>query len=120
MNYSMMSLGMLLAALKLHGDQPVRGLGKRIFSYRGYYERMDLAPSFESGDWEGTYLASDLVKAYESQLGGTMTGYKGGDFTIREDEAVYCAGYGNTGPAIVGLVERDGVVMPVLCECEWW
>jgi len=98
--YEMLSLGDLIDRLKKLGDAPVRGLGKRVFSYRGYYERHDVAPSFEDEDWPGVYGANVLVEAYESQLGAIMTGYKGGDYPICREEAVYLAGYGDTGPAI--------------------
>lgn len=115
-----MSLNQLINKLAELGDAPVRGLGRRVFSYRGYYERYDVAPSFETEDWSGIYPASELVKSWHNQFGETMTGYKGGDYRIDGEEAVYRAGYGETGPAIVGLELVDDAWEPILCDIEWW
>lgn len=116
--FRILTLDDVIAELKKLGETRVRGLGPRVFSYRGYYERNDIAP------WEGdesAYPASYLSDSYEQQIGQPMMGYKGGDYIISKMEPTYCAGYGETGPAVVGFtLGDDGVAEPVLCDVEWW
>jgi hypothetical protein len=65
-------------------------------SYRGYYS--DLAFSAGHKRTAGAWL-----RELESCLGSTFTGYKGGDFTMREDTPLWAAFYGCCGRAIIDL-----------------
>lgn len=104
---SPLTLAQLITSLKQLGDAPVTGLGDEISSYRGYYERNAVTAGYDRP-------ASELVAAYESQIGKPIRGYKGGDFTVSENEYVYVSGYGECGPAIVGIfLGSDGKYHPV-------
>src|SRR5690606_569064 len=76
-------------------------LGLDVDSYRGYYEHVYVV--------EGEVRAAVLADYLSERLGDTMMGYKGGEFTIREDCDVFVAQYGCTGPRLalddVGLVK---------------
>lgn len=101
--YKRMTLRELINALRaLPEGAIVTGFDTDIESYRGYYERNAVEPD------EGTIIPASLA-AYEleSQIGNSITGYKGGDYVISADELVYYASYGKTGPSIIGL-ESDG------------
>lgn len=75
-------------------------------SYRGYYEDLAIEPSASE------CRASELLSLLDDALGKTFTGYKGGDFVMKEDTPLWCAEYGDCGRAITGLrVEAHGVVL---------
>ena len=75
-------------------------------SYRGYYEDLAIEPS------ETQCRVLQLLSMLESALGETFTGYKGGDFLMKEDTPLWCADYGDCGRAITGLrVEGREVVL---------
>lgn len=114
--YEQMTLGDLIAALEAAGDTEVRGLGVEIESYRGFYERnsIEAAP-------DAVQIARELAGVYADQIGKAIYGYKGGNYFVSEGENVYLAGYGDTGPAICGLVPAaDGVLEPLLVEVSLW
>ena len=68
-----------------------------------YYDFADMAPKLElnsyRGDYSETYLGyqedpitvGELLTYLESRVGETMCGYKGGEYTIREDKDVWVA-----------------------------
>jgi hypothetical protein len=66
-------------------------------SYRGYYS--DLSIDIQ----DDIALVGDFLKELEKSYGKTFTGYKGGDFLMTKDTPLWCAPYGNTGRAIMGI-----------------
>ncbi len=66
-------------------------------SYRGYYS--DLAFSSREEPITLTGLLSDA----EECLGKTLTGYKGGDFTMAAGTPLWRAEYSELGPAIMSV-----------------
>lgn len=94
----------------------VNGMGWQIDSYRGYYERNAVEP----GEFAVPPFATELASSYENQIGKPIEGYKGGDYTVSDDELVYLAGDGDTGPAIIGF---ENVYLntwrPVLLAESW-
>lgn len=110
--FERMTLGMLISALRgLPEGARVRGLGTVVDSYRGYYERNAIEP-------QALWLDADiLADTYQEQVGKPIMGYKGGDYNVDDDQLVYLAGYGDTGPCIIGLHEvESGLYEPVLLE----
>lgn len=72
-------------------------------SYRGYYE--DLALGYESGS---DCCVGTLVRSLKSMLGATLTGYKGGNYTMGDDTVVWVANHNESGgTAIVDVVDDD-------------
>jgi hypothetical protein len=101
-----MTLGELIAALKRKDqDAPVTfGFGwnnpKGVDSYRGYYE--DLAIGYSRDDCS----VSQLVAILEIANGKTFTGWKGGEYDMDDDTAMWAANPGESGSmAIVDVVE---------------
>jgi len=114
--YEQLTLGALIDALDELGDDYVRGLGREIDSYRGYYERNTIEP-----DPDEVNRARVLAEIYRKQIGKYIQGYKGGDYRVSTDENVYCAPYGATGPAICGFIRTDdGVYEPLLVHVFPW
>lgn len=68
-----------------------------------YYDFADMAPKLKldsyRGDYSETYLGyqeetmtvGELLTYLKSMVGETMIGYKGGEYTIREDKDVFVA-----------------------------
>lgn len=109
-----LTLGELIDALKKRDqDHTVRfdfcGLVPTgIDSYRGYYE--DLALSW--GEWKygqkEPMNVGSLVTLLEGAVGQTYTGYKGGDFKMDRDTAMWVANCGDSdGTCIVGVEGGD-------------
>ena len=72
-------------------------------SYRGYYE--DFALAYESG---GECCIGTLVRYLKSVLGETLTGYKGGEYTMSDDTVVWVANHNESGgTAIVDVVDDE-------------
>lgn len=112
--YESLSLGQLIGKLVELGDADVRGLNGEVDSYRGYYERNATPP------YDGTHAAKAIAMLYLDEVGKEITGYKGGDYTVRAGEQIYYAGWGDCGPAICGLQKcEDGVYEPVLVNENW-
>jgi hypothetical protein len=114
--YGPLSLGELIVALGELGDEPVRGLDGLVHSYRGYYERNATTPVGT------THSASVLATLYRGELGKDITGWKGGDYSVKPGELIYYAQEGRTGPAIAALERgEDGVYEVVgVEEFSFW
>ena len=113
--YEQMTLGDLIEALNALGDAKVRGLGGDIHSDRGFYERNAVAPTMTE------HAARDLAATYQKQVGKEIHGWKGGEYYVKERENVYVAEYGDTGPAVCGLIPgADGVYEPLLVRVSSW
>lgn len=70
-------------------------------SYRGYYQ--DLAFEREAGEMPAAALLAICKKC----MGEVFQGYKGGDFVMGRNTAIWIAAYGNCGEKIIEL--KDGV-----------
>ena len=87
-----------------------------MYSYRGYYERNATYPF---GD-HVRMGANELAESYRSYIGQPMMGWKGGDYIISEDELIYYADRGETGPSIIGFhCDHRGIWKPVLLEEDY-
>ncbi len=87
------------------------GLG-RPHSYRGYYSDLSLEPQDKS------VTVGDLLIALREARGKTYQGYKGGDFLMDDRTPLWCAHYGCTGLAIMGIEDRGGVAVVILKDVE--
>ena len=92
-----MTLGGLIERLKQLDEQTIIKCGKRLDSYRGYYEDLAIEPS-ETG-----VNVVEFIKACEEADGETFTGYKGGDFTMDLDTPIFVAYYGSTGSPLKNI-----------------
>ena len=76
----------------------------RIHSYRGYYEDLALGYTDEYQKEDTTVEA--LLKILEEAVGKTYTGYKGGDFYMDENTALWVANHSESGgTAIVDVID---------------
>jgi hypothetical protein len=84
------------------GDLRCGALG----SYRGFYE--DLALGFaENKNHPATETAGALLSSLRGAIGASFIGYKGGDFRMTRDSAVWVANYGNTTSTVIADVRED-------------
>jgi len=75
-------------------------------SYRGYYSDLAFEPVSQ------TVPVSQFMAMCQEALGKTFTGYKGGDFLMDKNTPLWCASYGNTGPAIIDLsISAENVIL---------
>lgn len=102
-----MYLGEIIAALKRKNQEHPVTFGfdyarpTRLHSYRGYYE--DLAIGYQRGT---DCTVGQLVAKLEEARGTVMTGWKGGEYLMHDDTAVWMSNPGDaTGMAIVDVVE---------------
>ena len=92
----------------LDNGATVRTSPGRIESWRGAYELPTLYPD------GGTARTAGGFRAYlTKRVGGPMTGYKGGDYSVPGDRALWADDYGDCDYwSIVGTrVESDAVVL---------
>ena len=81
-----------------------------VHSYRGYYE--DLAIGYGKANYKDDPKVADVVRWLGDALGKTFQGYKGGEYTMSENTAVWVADYGETGGVgIVDVIEHEGDVV---------
>jgi hypothetical protein len=99
-----MTLMDLIVRLRELDEHVVVNLAGGIYSYRGFYERGCVSP-----DVRGTeaWVLSDILAA---DLGGTMQGWKGGDFPVHDEVPMYVAEWGDTGPMLMGI-HADGTLI---------
>ena len=102
-----MTLGELIAALKRKDQEADVTFGwaynrpSGVYSYRGYYE--DLAIGFSR---EGECTVAKLVAMLEAANGKTFTGWKGGEYDMHDETAMWAANPGEAcSMAIVDVVE---------------
>lgn len=115
--YQRHTLGELITRLReLPADAEVDGLGDEVDSYRGYYERNAIYPARDN--IQNPHV---LAEKYAAQIGKPTVGWKGGDFRVADDQLVYLAQEGDTGPAIIGLRQNPftKVYEPVLLAEDW-
>lgn len=71
----------------------------RLDSYRGYYSELALG-------YDGTYGATlptvkQLLNDAQKANGSTFTGWKGGDYTMRDSTSIFVANPGNTSDTYI-------------------
>ena len=113
-NYHL-TLGDLIGALAKYEDDGLGGIPVRYedgetpgepMSYRGYYE--DLA--FDDAN-ETVTVSTFLAKA-RAALGAEFDGYKGGEYTMGEDTALWRSEYGcASNEAIIGIIFNGDLVV---------
>lgn len=77
-------------------------------SYRGYYDHVAFEPLVAD---DARPAASHMYKVITEAIGTTMHGYKGGQYPVTRDTAVFIAPYGETG-SFLGLLDGEFVLMP--------
>lgn len=115
-----MILDDLITALVACPDQhaPVEIDGKpagEFDSYRGYYDQLALGTGLEP------ITVAELLAAASEAKGKVFQGYKGGDYLMTGDTAVWFSEYGcSSGVAIVGIDhEGDTVRLLVAAISEY-
>jgi hypothetical protein len=85
----------------------------RFLSWRGSYEQLSISP-----DAEKEITVSDFYTALHDMLGQTITGWKGGDYTVGEQTELYADPWGAyTDHRIVGGSEyRNHVCLNIEIE----
>lgn len=96
-NVTLPTLGQLIDWLTTRPGQTVP-LALDIHSDRGDYAQVAITP--------GASTAGDLAHYLADKVGDTMHGWKGGEYTIREDCAVFVANHGDMGPRLGLLSDR--------------
>ena len=111
---SQMTLGELIAALdELPTGRRVVGFGEP-HSYRGYYEDLAFEPSQEAE------TVAELRERCQNCMGQIFEGYKGGDFPMHANTAVWISSYGvNSGDRLVALDIESDVIRPITKPEEW-
>ena len=106
-----MKLGRLIDLLKkqnqdavLYIDGPVRLTPTTVASYRGYYDQLAIGVAMDA--WPKPVRS--LVTELESAVGKTFTGYKGGEFVMTRETAVWFSNYGCTSDCVPCGVRVDG------------
>jgi hypothetical protein len=88
----------------------------RIDSYRGYYE--DLALGWLDYDYEKQPpTVAQLIESLKECVGRVFTGYKGGDYEMDRDTAMWVANYGRSdGTCITGVTGEYGTIITTAWE----
>lgn len=112
-----LTLGGLIAALEaVEAETPVQfdsgGAPAEPDSYRGYYSDLAFCADSEARN------AGEVLADCKSALGGTFTGYKGGEFVMEADTPLWVAPYGCCGPAIVDTRQADGKLILVTKDVD--
>lgn len=82
-----------------------------VHSYRGYYDQ--LAIGYERG---GNMKVGELLTTLRDAVGKTFTGYKGGEYTMFTDTAVWVANNDESGgTAIVDVRDDWRIVLVTQC-----
>lgn len=99
-----MTIGELADLYERLGDREVPML-ENPHSYRGYYDQLAFELSPDRAP------ARDVAALVRRQIGETFTGYKGGNYTMRADTAVWIANWGSTGRPVVDVGLLRGEVI---------
>jgi len=88
------TLGELIKRLSKESADKVVPLGfAKPHSYRGFYDELAFEPV-------KNITVGEMLKAAKKALGATYTGYKGGEYKMKEWTDVWLAYYGQTGESI--------------------
>ena len=83
-------------------------------SYRGYYSDLCIEPGGASYSSVG-----EALNLLRGAVGGTFTGYKGGEYTMSNRTIVWVDYYGScSGIGVTGVEARDGLVVITSADCE--
>lgn len=83
-------------------------------SYRGYYEQLAVGFSHEEGNTVRKFL--DECRA---AVGKVFTGYKGGDYVMRENTPIWVSNYSETSnTVVVGVEDGEGVTILTTGYCS--
>lgn len=104
-------------------DKRVYGFDKRkndyiglcdVISYRGYYSELSIEYAID----DNIVTSLELKEKLKNSIGKDFTGYKGGEYTMKEDTFVWVSEYGeSSGNAIVNAIEKDdGIYILTLKE----
>jgi DNA/RNA-binding domain of Phe-tRNA-synthetase-like protein len=114
-----LNIGELIAALqRLDQHAEVRidfaaDYPGEVGSYRGYYE--DLAIEFA----QEKCTVGELLQRLKNAVGEVFEGYKGGEYQMNKNTAVWVADYGSMGRAITGVRESKSMdVILLITEAE--
>lgn len=109
-----LTLGMLVEKLEAYvedetkgQDHPVRCGYARAISYRGDYSMISFAP-------EADTRLGVMLRAARNAIGQTFTGWKGGDFEMKEGTPVWLANDGELGPPL-----SDGLLHAMVLGRLW-
>ena len=97
------TLGKMIAFLKAANPDLMLPRLENPHSYRGYYSDLAFEPS------DGFRKASEILADCESSLGSTFTGWKGGDFLMKESTPVWVAFEGCCGKKLI-KINQDGTI----------
>lgn len=82
-------------------------------SYRGYYRYVAVAPTDEP------CTAGEFLERFSFAIGGTFTGYKGGEYRMTRHTPVWVSRYGEaSGVGIVGVAVLPDKVILVTAKIE--
>lgn len=99
------------------GDAPKEwdGLspGTKVMSYRGDYSLPAIEPGCRRSEWDTreewpAVTVRALANALSSSIGSTITGYKGGDFTVYGHSPLHVSHWGQWSKCQVVAVVRGG------------
>lgn len=107
LEYSTMTLGDLIAELERFPSDMEVGVPMGFGSWRGVYSELTIHPDFTDAE---TQTVGELLTLAREAVGGTFTGYKGGEFVMKATTQVWADGYGSSaGRRPVGLrSSKDG------------
>ncbi len=104
-------LGKLEASLRDSSRSFPVALAPKFGSYRGIYSQVAVAP--------GTSTAGELLDALvKFKAKGTMEGYKGGEYPIKDDCFVFVAQYGDLGHMLVDFTQWGDTLVPILFDSD--
>lgn len=101
------------------GDAPKEwdGLspGTEVLSYRGDYSLPAIEPGLPKNEWDSrkewpAVTVRELAKALSGSIGSTITGYKGGDYTVYAQSPLHVSHWGEWSKCQVVAVVRGGDV----------
>jgi hypothetical protein len=100
-----MNLGELIKALEAADPNTVAPIGLgRAHSYRGYYEDLAFEPKVNVS-------VTEMLDEARGAMGRTFSGYKGGEYVMKEWTDVWLAPYGGEGegigPVLLGFMLGD-------------
>lgn len=88
-----------------------------LHSWRGIYA--ELAVGYSNENWKNAPKISDAINMFESAVGRTYTGYKGGDFTMSNDTPVWVDNYGEShSTGIVDVLDLEIEIVLVTNYCK--
>lgn len=88
-------------------------------SWRGVYRELALGYrdiEWKDGKYVGYMTVAELLEKAKKAVGAVFEGYKGGDFTMREDTPVWVSNYGDADHTQIVDVINDGSTSIIVTE----